>query len=350
MSKRFVLLGHVDHGKSTMAGRIIVDTKQVINDKVIDDREISKIKEEARERGRESWWLAYLLDIDDDERDKGKTHDYMNVPIKWNDIEMELIDVPGHKEYVPCMVTGCAFANIGVIVISARQGEYESGLNGQTIEHVLIARGIGISTLIVAINKMDSINWNMNIFEKIKNNFLKNIKKYQFRHIEFIPVSAYNGDNIVIVNPKTEVEKSLMMTIATVPFQEPVHQEIILENCNIVCVKCLFHHIPKLLVSDYECVVHTKDKLVNIKIIAVDNNNIGFITNKNNPDKPVDLLIQFVDSPPKVYSNLVIRDLNMTIGFARIVADDKATPRIQAIKQKLMKGEKISAMATCSFK
>ena len=142
----FVLLGNVDNGKSTLAGRIIIDTQN------IDSVEIDKARREAEKNGKSSFWLAYLLDIDENERARGITLGYTFYDITYNEQKYKIIDVPGHHNLVQEMIAGTSFADVAVLVLSARSGEYESALKGQALQHTLIARGIGIQHLIVAIN------------------------------------------------------------------------------------------------------------------------------------------------------------------------------------------------------
>lgn len=150
---RFVIIGHVDHGKSTCAGKILVDTNSVTQS------EISEAMREAEINNRKNW-LAYLLDIGE-ERLRGKTHEHTMIDITYQDTTLTLVDVPGHRNYVPEMVAGCCNADVALLVCSAKKGEYESGLKGQTLEHLIIAKTMGIDNLLVAINKMDheTVEW-----------------------------------------------------------------------------------------------------------------------------------------------------------------------------------------------
>ena len=182
----FVLLGHVDHGKSTCAGRILMDTGTV------QKQEVEKAIRDAELNNMRSWWLAYLLDVNDDERTKGKTVEYTLVPIQYNDYPMQLIDVPGHRQYVSEMISGTGRADIGVLICSAKKGEVESGLRGQTYEHLILARGLGIKTLVVGINKMDheTVSWSDDIFQNIKTKITKLISRLKFQNVKFLPISA----------------------------------------------------------------------------------------------------------------------------------------------------------------
>lgn len=311
-----MLLGNVDHGKSTLAGRILVN----IND--IDERELDKMKEEAEKNNMQSWYLAYLMDTDQSEREKGKTVDYIYKEISYNNKPVVIVDVPGHRNYVPHMINGCSMANIAVIILSARKGEYEAGLKGQSIEHVLIARGMGISTLIVAINKMDTVDWDLETYNRIKLDFTKRIKKLQFKTIEFIPISGYDGDNITQLNShasKFNISKPLMDIIMEIPYQEPNHVAVDVDESLIINTKFLYYHIPTLISSGLDCVLHSHDQHYEVTIVDIQNNGKPYVTGNNNPKRPVDTLIKFKENPGTINSNLVVRLGDQTIGLARII-------------------------------
>ena len=334
MAKRkFVLLGNVDHGKSTLAGRILIN----IGD--LDERELDKVRTEAKKNGMQSWYLAYLMDTDKIEREKGKTADYIYRDIMWRDTEMTIVDVPGHKTYVPHMINGCAMANIAVVIISARKGEHEAGMKGQTMEHVVIARGIGISTLIVVVNKMDTIDWDIEIYDKMKSSFEKQINKLRFKKIVFIPVSAYNGDNVTELRSdsyKFGLKSSLMDMISTIDFVEPNNKEIKLGKTNLLTTKWLYYKIPTLITSGFVCILHSKDMYYEATIVGFHNNGKQFITDKSNPKKPIDTIIKLRDTPKNIYSNLVVRINDETIGLARIVPDSLVHPDLILAKERLI--------------
>lgn len=333
MNRKFVLLGNVDHGKSTLAGRILLN----IGD--IEEREVTKMKIEAEKKNMQSWYLAYLMDTDDVEREKGKTVDYIFKDIKWKDNLMTIVDVPGHKTYVPHMTNGCSMANIAVLIISARKGEYEAGIKGQTMEHVLIARGMGISTLIVVINKMDTVEWNIDIYNQIKTDFEKKVKKLRYKQIKFIPVSAYNGDNVTELNAtatKLGVNESLMDMISNIEYIEPNNVELERNKSHIINTKFLYYNIPKIITAGLSCILHSKDKCYSGTIVAFYNDGKPFINSGNNPKQPVDTLIQLHDDPPTIYSNLIIRLGDETIGLAKVVDNDKINPILLAKKKRIV--------------
>jgi small GTP-binding protein len=315
MSK-FVLLGNVDSGKSTLAGRILIDTKTV------DESEINKVQREAEKNNKQSFWLAYLLDIDDVERERGITLGYTNYPFSYRDKSYEIYDVPGHKDLVQEMVMGSSHCNLAIIVLSARKGEYESSLKGQTLEHVLIARGIGISSLIVCINKMDLVDWNIDIYNKIKSDFSNLIKKFKFKHLEFCPISALSGENILIKKDYTPAE-SLLTLIESIKIEPSVYKYFDLTDKKIIKTKFIFDTIDGLITSGFIAIAHSKDKYYQVLIKNIKNDKYNFVTEKNIYDvkgnsKLIDVEIEFIDKPEKIHCNLVLRTNEKTIGLAKI--------------------------------
>ena len=152
-----VFIGHVDAGKSTLGGNILFLTGMV------DERTMEKYEKEAREAGRESWYLSWALDTSKEERNKGKTVEVGRARFETEKRRYTILDAPGHKSFVPNMISGAAQADVGVLVISARRGEFETGFDkgGQTREHAVLAKMQGINKLVIVINKMDdpTVQW-----------------------------------------------------------------------------------------------------------------------------------------------------------------------------------------------
>jgi small GTP-binding protein len=316
--KTFVLLGNVDSGKSTLAGRILIDTKTV------DESEINKVQRDAEKNGKQSFWLAYLLDIDESERERGITLGYTNYAFSYKEKQYEIYDVPGHKDLVQEMVMGSSHCNLAIIVLSARKGEYESSLKGQTLEHILITRGMGISSLIVCINKMDLTDWDVDIFNQIKNDFTERIKKFKFKHIEFCPISALSGDNILNKKEYNPTE-SLMSIIESIKIEPSSDKYFDLTNIQTIKTKFIFDSIDGLITSGFTAIAHSKDKYYHICIKNIKNDKYNYVTEKNIIDlkgnsKLIDVEIEFIDKPEKIHCNLVIRTNEQTIGLAKIYA------------------------------
>lgn len=192
-----VMIGHVDAGKSTISGQIMLATGQ------IDQRTIERYKKEAEEKGRDSWYLAFIMDSNDEEKAKGKTVEVGRAQFTTQQKRYTLLDAPGHKNYVPNMIGGAQQADVGVLVISARKGEFETGFDrgGQTREHAMLAKTLGIKRLIVLVNKMDekTVNWDQARFDAIEAKLTPFLKKSGFNvktEVSYCPISGYSGQNI----------------------------------------------------------------------------------------------------------------------------------------------------------
>ncbi len=192
-----VFIGHVDAGKSTTCGNILVLSGTV------DERVIQRYEREAKEKNRESWYLAYVMDTNEEERAKGKTVEVGRAHFATAAKRYTILDAPGHKNYVPNMVVGAAQADVGVLIISARKGEFETGFEkgGQTREHAMLAKTLGVSTLIVAVNKMDdpTVNWDKSRYDEIESKvspFLKGCGYNLKKDVIYVPMSGLTGANV----------------------------------------------------------------------------------------------------------------------------------------------------------
>merc|ERR1712151_919601 len=160
-----VFIGHVDAGKSTTCGNILYLCG------CVDDRTVEKYKKEAVDKNRETWFLAYIMDTNEEEKAKGKTVEVGRAHFETENRRFTILDAPGHKSYVPNMIGGASQADVGVLIISARKGEFETGFErgGQTREHATLAKTLGVDKLILAINKMDdpSVEWAQERYDNI---------------------------------------------------------------------------------------------------------------------------------------------------------------------------------------
>ncbi|KAJ2745805.1 translation termination factor GTPase eRF3 [Coemansia sp. BCRC 34301] len=192
-----IFIGHVDAGKSTLGGQILFVTGMV------DKRTMEKYEREAKEVGRESWYLSWALDTNQEERAKGKTVECGRAYFETAKRRYTILDAPGHKNYVPHMLSGAAQADVGVLIISARKGEFETGFErgGQTQEHAILAKTAGVRHLVVAINKMDdkTVEWSKERYDEIIARltvFLKATGYNPKTDITFIPISGYSGAGV----------------------------------------------------------------------------------------------------------------------------------------------------------
>jgi elongation factor 1 alpha-like protein len=192
-SASFVVVGHVDSGKSTMTGRLLLDLG------VVDQRMIDKCRKEAEKEGKSSFALAWVLDTTADERSRGVTIDIATKNFETESTLFTIIDSPGHRDFVPNMIAGASQADFGVLVVDAAKGAFEAGLKGQTEEHVRLLRSMGVFRLIVAVNKLDTSQWDQDRFDQIKGHITGSLRALKFpdKNISFVPVSGLNGDNVV---------------------------------------------------------------------------------------------------------------------------------------------------------
>ena len=169
----------------------------------VDKRTMEKYEREAKEAGRETWYLSWALDSTPQEREQGKTVEVGRAYFETSQRRYTILDAPGHKTYVPSMISGAAQADVAILVISARKGEFETGFEkgGQTREHIMLVKTAGVSKLLCVINKMDDITvkWQKSRFEEIKEKMSPFIRAAGFnikKDVTFIPVSAYTGANL----------------------------------------------------------------------------------------------------------------------------------------------------------
>ncbi|KAI6246784.1 hypothetical protein HI914_04593 [Erysiphe necator] len=188
----FVVIGHVDAGKSTLMGRLLLEVG------TIDQRTVDKYKKGAEAIGKTSFALAWVLDQGSEERERGVTIDIALNEFETKKTKFTIIDAPGHQDFIPNMIAGASQADFAVLVIDASTGSFESGLKGQTKEHALLVRSIGIQRLIIAVNKLDNVQWSQDRFMEIEtqmSSFLTTAG-YKRENFSFLPCSGLIGDNI----------------------------------------------------------------------------------------------------------------------------------------------------------
>jgi len=186
MNVNVVLVGHVDHGKSTLIGRLLYDSESIKDERV---EEIQKLAEEYKRR----FEFAYFLDSFEDELKEERTIDTVSLMFKSKKNYYTITDVPGHKEFIKNMLTGASHADVAVLVVSAKEGVQE-----QTRRHMFLLKMLGIKQVFVAVNKMDAVDYKEERFETVRNQISALLTSFNFvtHEIPFIPVSAIEGENI----------------------------------------------------------------------------------------------------------------------------------------------------------
>ncbi len=189
-----IIIGHVDHGKSTTIGNLFYQSG------TITERDIKKYEEEAKKLGKESFKFAWVLDKLKEERERGLTIDLMFWRFETPKYFFTVIDAPGHRDFVKNMITGASQADGAVLFVSAKKGEFEAGIGtgGQTTEHAFLAFTLGVRQIVVAVNKMDTVDWSQARYEEIKKEVSQMLRMvgYKAEKIPFVPVSGWTGDNL----------------------------------------------------------------------------------------------------------------------------------------------------------
>ena len=184
-----VFVGHVDHGKSTTVGRLLLDSGH------IEEHVIEKFEKEAAERGKAGFGFAYVMDGLKEERERGITIDVAHKEFFTPKYYFTVIDAPGHRDFVKNMITGTSQADAAVLNVAANDG-----VNAQTKEHAFLATVLGVKELIVNVNKMDisGVDWSEDKFNSVKEEVSNLLKMAGFNptDIPFVPCSAFDGDNI----------------------------------------------------------------------------------------------------------------------------------------------------------
>ena len=183
---RFTTAGSVDDGKSTLIGRLLLDSKSILQD------QLDSIKETSKSKGFDYLDLSLLTDGLKSEREQGITIDVAYRYFETSKRKFIIADTPGHIEYTRNMVTGASTANLAIILVDARNGLIE-----QTHRHSFIASLLGIPHIILCVNKMDLVDYKKSVFNKIVDDYKAFSTKLNVKDIRFIPISALNGDNVV---------------------------------------------------------------------------------------------------------------------------------------------------------
>jgi elongation factor 1-alpha len=224
-----LVMGHVDHGKSTLVGHLMYLAGN------LDPRYLTTLEEEAKKSGKEFAKFAWLGDKLKEERERDMTIDLSFWKFETPKYFFTIIDAPGHRDFVKNMITGASQADCAILVISAKRGEYEAGMGtgGQTREHAFLAKTLGVNQLIVAVNKMDdpTVNYSEQRFNEVKDGVLKFLKMvgYDTSKIHVIPISAWKGDNILKISPNTPWYKGLTLFEALdtfVPPEKPINKPL----------------------------------------------------------------------------------------------------------------------------
>ena len=179
-----VVVGHKDHGKSTLIGRLLYDSKAIMEQK------LDEIRTELKQTGKE-FEFAFLLDSLEEERKGGLTIDIMHTPFKSKKYLYTIIDCPGHKEFIEKMLTGASEADAAVLVVSAKEG-----IEAQTRQHAFLIKTLGVKQLVVAVNKLDMVDYQESKYQETCQRLKPVLQSLGYNDVDMIPISAMKGDNI----------------------------------------------------------------------------------------------------------------------------------------------------------
>ena len=216
-----VVIGHVDSGKSTSTGHLIYKCGG------IDKRTIEKFEKEAAEAGKASFKYAWVMDKLKSERERGITIDISLWQFETPKYHFTIIDAPGHRDFIKNMITGTSQADCAILMIASPQGEFEAGISkdGQTREHALLSFTLGVKQMIVCCNKMDekTVNFSEERYNEIKKEVSDFLKKVGYKPdtIPFIPISGWNGDNMLDKSTNTPWYKGPILIEALDKIEPP---------------------------------------------------------------------------------------------------------------------------------
>jgi len=207
-------IGHVDHGKSTLVGRLMYETGAV------DPHVIDEYRKEAAAQGKATFEFAWVMDSLKEERERGVTIDIAHQRFDTAKYYFTVVDCPGHRDFVKNMITGASQADAAVLVVAA-----PDGVMAQTREHVFLARTLGVNQLIIAVNKMDATTppYDEKRYNEVKDEVGKLLRMvgYKVEEIPFIPTSAYAGDNLIKLSDNTKFYKGPFLLDALNGLKQP---------------------------------------------------------------------------------------------------------------------------------
>lgn len=190
-----VVIGHVDAGKSTLMGHLLCLVGNVSS------KQLHKFEKESKQIGKASFAFAWVLDEGEDERERGVTIDVCVKHFETTSRRFTILDAPGHRDFVPNMLQGAVQADVALVVVDVSHFEAGFDRGGQTKEHLQLARSLGISQLVVAVNKLDTCGWDQNVYEGIKQRLHAFIVGpdcgFKEGGVKYIPLSGFSGENML---------------------------------------------------------------------------------------------------------------------------------------------------------
>jgi len=207
-----VFIGHVDHGKSTTVGRLLFEAGE------FSEQELKKMRDEAEKLGKAGFEFAFVMDRLKEERERGVTIDLAYKKLVTKKYQVTIIDAPGHKDFIKNMITGASQADAACLVVAVQHG-----VMPQTIEHIFLARTMGVGQIAVIINQMDTVKYDQKKYDEVKAAVSKQLQAagYKLDKVNFIPASGYYGENITKKSDKMPWYKGPTVLEQFDLFEEP---------------------------------------------------------------------------------------------------------------------------------
>ncbi len=320
---KFAMASHVDHGKSTICGHILYKAGYVT------DHEMDELRKKAIDNKKKGWEYAYVLDIYDEERERGKTMDFNPIEFTYEGDKYCLVDNAGHQHLVRTLISGLNYHNpretIGCLVISLEIGEYEAGMNGgQTRESVKLLRACGLEHLVILMNKIDKFPVETSRYKMVSEAVLKYVGKLGFKSVHILPVSGYYGDgleDLLKLLKKINTEQ-ILSNVDTLTISDKVYLKG--EFPPIQIRICYEEDFIKLITAGFQCILHcgSHEYQVTLGQFRHFDAKTGKLQNKSPLAKNGDVIIAKVVCDDGFINDgcdrIILRQDNNTIAFGRV--------------------------------
>lgn len=320
---RFCMFGQVDVGKSTCAGHLIKLTNGIAS------HDFEKIKEKCVKDRTMTQLYSRILDVNEEEQIKGKTHEFSITKLSHKNHSFELLDTPGHKAFIRELINcisqyevGGVCNVVGCCILSAKEGEFESGLNGgQTKEDLIIAKSLGIDDLIVLVNKLDTHQprEQPDRYNKIVKQITPFVRDTcKFKSVTYLPVSGYEGLGLIDVYPYIEASVSFIDALVSTSRNLSTRQVKKVQpkdDQSSVIVNFRVMQCENVIAPGFTCVVHYNGKEYDCVVEKIKGKR--FLRSRESG------LCKFGFNPSvnvTVASRMLVRSATMTLGYATIEA------------------------------
>lgn len=277
MALNVVFVGNVDNGKSTTCGHLL---KQL---SYITEREFQNITNSAIQIKQEKSKYAHIMDTLKEEQESGTTRNAILIPFKisldkfqednkecpswlyeYIDQEINFIDTPGHKQLVKAMIEGAYLADVALLLVSVKQGEFETSKDSQTMEHLFLLRGLGVKQLLIVYNKMDTIEWDMSKVNDYDQQLQSFIKPLAFPSVRRAYISAWQGLGLVENYQGDSLLKQVLQSK-----KRPEETKVVVDPKNIICQMVFLQGDYKLVSKGFLAIMHNEDRYFDIEIIDI---------------------------------------------------------------------------------